>query len=90
MAPVSSELLRQQAAVQGSVNKGRGVKNRQYPRNNSGNSCLDRVFCLSIEDTLKGCQDMQKIIGMVTMQINERRRLLFNFVKCSQLLKCRS
>ena len=32
---------------------------------------------------------MQKVIGMVTMQINERR-LLFNFVKCSQLLKCRS
>ena len=27
MAPVSSELLTQQAAVQGSVNKGRGVKN---------------------------------------------------------------
>ena len=33
MAPVSSELLTQQAAVQGSVNKGRGVKNRLYPGN---------------------------------------------------------
>ena len=46
MAPVSSELLGQQGAVQGSLNKGRGVKNRQYPTNNFGGLALSKGISL--------------------------------------------